>query len=48
MRSCGYQGGPVGAGSANESLPAWLPDQLKIDNQRKCRLVKLTPHLRFA
>ena len=48
---CGHAGiraVPLGPAAQMSALPAWLPDQLKIDNQRKCRLVKLVPHLWFA
>ena len=38
MRPCGYQGDPVGLAAQMSELPTWLPDQWKIDNQRKCRL----------
>jgi hypothetical protein len=45
---CGHAGiraVPWGPAAQMSALPAWFPDQLKIDDQRKWRLVKLTPHL---
>ena len=39
---------PLGPAAQMSALPAWLPDQLKIDNQRKGRLAKLTPNLWFV
>ena len=36
---CGHAGiraVPLGPAAQMSELPAWLPDQWKIDNQRKC------------